>query len=307
MVSTFTPNINIEEPARGDDVGTWDTPVNNNMTLLDLTIGANTAVGLGSGNVTLSIAQYRSRVITFNSTLIQNTVITFPSTFTKDYTVVHACTGSSAFTITLMTTVSGGAVVAIPPGQGVEVYNDGTNLKFLGGGLPMVGEYVDYPGTTVPAWVSACTVPPFLNCNAGTFSAATYPALAAILGSTTVPDLRGVSRATLNQGTGRITSGISGLDGNTIFSVGGNQSLQSHTHANSLTDPGHTHTAKDFGGVGSGPFVPPSANAQVSVPATYTILSAVTGISITNASAGAGGSQNMPPTTIAGITMVRAG
>jgi hypothetical protein len=26
MASTFTPNIQLEEPARGDDVGTWDTP-----------------------------------------------------------------------------------------------------------------------------------------------------------------------------------------------------------------------------------------------------------------------------------------
>ncbi|MEH2547137.1 hypothetical protein V1283_003782 [Bradyrhizobium sp. AZCC 2262] len=28
MVSTFTPNIQLEEPARGDQVGFWHTPVN---------------------------------------------------------------------------------------------------------------------------------------------------------------------------------------------------------------------------------------------------------------------------------------
>ena len=40
MASTFTPNIQLEEPARNDDVGVWDTPVNNNMTLVDLVVGA---------------------------------------------------------------------------------------------------------------------------------------------------------------------------------------------------------------------------------------------------------------------------
>ena len=38
MASTFTPNIQLNEPARNDDVGTWDTPVNSNMTLIDLVV-----------------------------------------------------------------------------------------------------------------------------------------------------------------------------------------------------------------------------------------------------------------------------
>jgi hypothetical protein len=34
MVSTFMPNVQLEEPARGDDI--WDTPMNNNTGAIDL-------------------------------------------------------------------------------------------------------------------------------------------------------------------------------------------------------------------------------------------------------------------------------
>lgn len=308
MVSTFTPNINLEEPARGDDVGTWDTPVNNNMTLLDLTVGANTAISVGSGNVTLSTPQYRSRVLTFNSTLIQNTTITFPSTFTKDYKVLHSAFGSSAFTITLATTVSGGQVVGIPPGQAVDVYNDGTNIKFIGG-LPPVGSYLDLAVTAVPSWISASTVPPFINCDGTTFSSATYPQLAIVLGGTTLPDGRGRYRGALNQGTGRITSGTGGVDGNTILASGGIQAAtlsslnvplvpDTHQHAvtaQSIVDQGQFYQGGGgLGGVasigtgsGSDNFTTPVATighiGNVS-PTAFAIL---------------------PPTYIGGLTMIR--
>lgn len=303
MVSTFTPNINLEEPARGDDVGTWDTPVNNNMTLLDLVAGANTTIGIGSGNVTLSIAQYRSGTLTFNSTLIQNTTITFPSTFTKPYNVGHIASGSSAFTITLATTVSGGQVIAIPPGEYISVLNDGTNLKFMA--LDRVGNYWDFAGSSVPGWVGACTVPPYLPCVGGTFSSATYPQLAMFLGGTTLPDSRARARLALDAGTNRVTAGISGISGNTLFAAGGDQNLTAHNHA--ITDPGHSHAVTggidaftDLAGslVGGGAF-PAGTNA-----AAITISNHVTGITISNA--GNGASQNMQPSYVGGITMIRA-
>src|SRR5581483_5753156 len=117
MASTFTANINLEEPARGDDVGTWDTPVNNNMTLVDLVAGGQSKITLNNANVTLSAAQFQSNIITFQSTLTGSVTITFPSTFKKPYTVEHLCTGSSAFTITLQTTVAGGQAIVCPPGR----------------------------------------------------------------------------------------------------------------------------------------------------------------------------------------------
>lgn len=298
MASTFTPNIQIEEPARGDDIGTWDTPVNSNMTLIDKVVGAITTIGLNNSPVVLSAAQFQSKTVTFNSTLTGSVVITFPTSFTKSYEIQNLCTGSSAFTVTLQTTAAGGQAIALPLGEFVDVINDGANLKFKNFGR--VGSYWDYGGSSVPAWVTGCTVPPYLNCDGSTFSSATYPALAVILGSSILPDSRGRSRFALNQTTGRVTTAISGVDGNTRSASGGNENMQVHNHG--ITDPGHIHlndAQKGTNNTATGGGAFPAINA-----AAATIQAAFTGIAINNA--GAGGSQNMPPAYIGGLTLIRS-
>lgn len=214
MVSTYTPNIQLEEPARGDQVGIWDTPVNGNMTLIDSVVGGISLLTLNNSPVVLSGAQFQSRTLTFVSTLTGNVAITFPTSFVKDYIIFNLCTGSSAFTITLQTTGAGGQVVCAPPGESIQVINGGRDIIFLN--LGRIGSYWDYAGSSVPNWVSGCSIPPYLNCDATTFSSATFPVLATILGSTTLPDRRGTAGYTLNQGTGRLTAASGGLDGNTI-------------------------------------------------------------------------------------------
>lgn len=304
MASTFTPNIQLNEPARNDDVGTWDTPVNSNMTLIDLVAGGIATIPLNNSPVVLSAAQFQASTITFNSTLTGSVAITFPTSFTKPYTVGHLCTGSSAFVITLGTTATGGQVICCPPGEFIECFNDGANLKFKN--LGRIGAYWDYAGSSVPAWVSGCTVLPYLNCDGTTFSGTIYPTLAAMIG-TTLPDSRGRARFTMNQGTSRITStsvGGAGPDGNSLFSTGGDQLAQAHSH--SITDPGHNHsfnnnpvwTGQTTGNGGSG-------NAAPAGVQQTTIASNVTGISVNTALSGAG--QNMPPTYIGGLTLIRAG
>jgi hypothetical protein len=109
----------------------------------------------------------------------------------------------------------------VPFAAVTEYVNDGTNVKFANL-TPFVGQFVDYAGSGgVPGWISACTVPPFLNCDGSTFSAVTYPLLAAVLGGTTLPDYRGRAPYFLNQGTSRLTSAGAGIDGNTNFAGGG--------------------------------------------------------------------------------------
>lgn len=222
MVSTFTPNIQLEEPARGDQVGTWDTPVNGNMTLVDKVVGAITTISLNNSNVVLSSPQYQCKTIIFNSTLTGSVSITFPTSFTKSYEIHNLCTGTSAFTITLQTT-AGGTVLGAPLGEAVNIINDGSNLRYIN--LARIGSYWDYAGSSVPNWVSACSVAPYLNCDGTTFSAATFPALAVVLGSTTLPDRRGTAGYTLNQGTGRLTTAAGGLDGNTVRSLKATQTI----------------------------------------------------------------------------------
>lgn len=244
-MSTFTTALDLELIPRGADTGIWDTPTNSNWSIVDAAIGQIATISLNNSNVVLSAAQFQCRQITFNSTLTGSVTITFPSTFTKDYLIEHACTGSSAFTITLATTASGGLAICPPPGEAVECFNDGTNLKYRNFGR--IGSYMDYAGSSVPNWVSGCTIPPYLNCDGTSVSSNSYPVLFGLIGAT-LPDLRGRAPVYANQGTGRVTSS-GGLDGNTLFAGGGSQTTTlSSLHLPQLSDPGHFHTTT--GGLG---------------------------------------------------------
>lgn len=311
MASTFTPNIQLEEPARGDDVGTWDTPVNSNMTLLDLVTAGTASITLNNAPVVLSAAQFQCNTLLFGSTLTGNVTVTLPSTFNKAYKVWNTCTGSSAFTITLRTSLAAPSFICPPPGTVASMLLLGGNIVFAD--LQPVGTYLDLAASTVPNWVSASNPPPFLNCDGTTFSSATYPVLATILGGNTLPDIRGITRATLNQGTGRMTTANGGVDGNTIFARGGLDSvtltvaqMPAHSHTNTLVDNGHQHFA-EFG-------IPDLSGGTVA----YTVGSglfaiqnkvglAMTGMSIINGGIGGGLLHiNMQPTTVAGLCLIRA-
>lgn len=309
-MSTFTPNLDLELVARNADVGTWDTPTNSNWSLTDLAVGGIANITVNNSNVTLSAAQFQCRMLTFNSTLTGSITISFPSSFTKDYAVQNIATGSSAFTISMSINGSVGQSIVCPPGQTFDIFNDGTNIKFKN--LPPVGSYLDYAGASVPAWISFCTVPPYLNCDGTTFSATTYPALAAILGTTTLPDRRGTAGVTLNQGTGRVTTAGSNVDGQTRFSVGGSQFIQSHQHGVSGTtgveNAAHSHTvAIPTGNTTTGGGAFPAAGPITSQQSGTESATHAHSFSVTSDLTGSGTAQNMPPTTITGIVMIRAG
>ena len=300
-MSTFSPNIQYEEVARGGDVGTWDTPTNSNWSISDLVQGGIATIPLNNSNVILSAAQFQARNITFNSTLTGSVTITFPTSFTKNYEVQHLCTGSSAFTITLETTASGGQVIAVPPGETIDVFNDGSNLKFKN--LGRIGTMVQIYASSMPNWVTASTVNPYLPCTGATFSSATYPQLAAQLGSTTTPDLRGRTAYNVDGGAGRITGVIAG----TLGTGGGDQNAQAHSHT--VSDPGHLHSLNIGGNngleTGGGGNVNIGGTGSGGTNIALVVVTNVTGISVNSALSG--GSQNLPPLLVSGITMIRAG
>lgn len=308
MPDPTTPNKQLYQPARGADVGTWDTPVNANWGVIDNSFGGVSTIQLSNASVTLSQAQYQNAFLVFTSTvaggLAANVTITMPN-IGSFYTVQNLTTNTSAFNVTLATTVLGGQQIALPWGEAVEIFTDGTNVKFVG--LGRVGEYWDYAGSSVPSWVTACTVPPYLNCDGTAFSSATYPVLATILGGTTLPDSRGSYRATLNQGTARITSGTStgGVDGNTLLSRGGSQTVTLSSRNMPpipLTDPGHQHDLTESitnlaAGSGAGLQYQSSIGRKTAIATT----------GITGGSTSPTNFSVLPPTYVGGITMVRAG
>jgi len=114
-----------------------------------------------------------------------------------------------------------------------------------------------------------------------------------------VPDLRGRAMFGRDDMGGsaatRVSSAGSGIAGQTLGAVGGDQLLHQHSH--SVTDPGHQHGYS----YGSGT----SGNQYVSLlnnfTSTNTVNTAVTGISLGNSGAGSG--QNMPPAIICDVWM----
>lgn len=298
----FTTNKGLGLPTVGGDTGVWGPPLNNNSSVLDASLGGSVTIPVSSvsGALTLLSSNYNNIFLSFTGAITQNTAITLPAVGSI-YVIQNLTTNTSAFRITLLTTAAGGQVIGIPPYEQTEIMTDGSNVKFRG--LPHVGSYWDYGGSSVPSWVAACTVPPWLNCDGTAFSSVTYPYLAVILGGTTLPDARGRVRAALNQGTNRVTSGVSGVNGDAILSGGGDQNMQVHSHGNFLSDPGHAHTVP--GPSGNGVNVGPTTGYIQGAGSLGTTTNG-TGISLTNVNAGTGTGANVQPTYIGGLTLIRA-
>lgn len=300
----FTTARGLYQVANSSYVGTWDAPENSNWGVVDGALGQITTVQLNNTPVTLTAGQVQSFQIIFSSSaapggnLAGNVVITFPlvspssTTLTGPYVIQNLCGNSSLFTVTLQTTVAGGQVVACKPGEPFDVINDGANFKFKNMGH--VGSYWDYAGSSVPNWVTACTVPPYLNCDGTSFSSATYPSLASIIG-TVLPDSKGRIRMTLDQSAGRVSSAVSGVPSNTLLGGGGDQNSQLHTH----TDSGHTHNISID--------INPAKVGSGAVTDGTKVTSVPTSVGFANIqNYGTGTAQNMPPVLVSGITMIRS-
>lgn len=161
------------------------------------------------------------------------------------------------------------------------------------------GAILEFAGATAPAG--------YLLCAGQLVSRTTYAALFDAIGiafgagdgSTTfgVPDRRGrVGLGKDNMGgtpANRVTSAVSGVSASTLGAVGGDQRLHAHSH--SVTDPGHFHDV--FGGFASNVGASTAAMQEgVGQGGGGGIQTATTGISINTA--GAGGSQNIPPVLV---------
>lgn len=176
-----------------------------------------------------------------------------------------------------------------------------------------LGSVLDYTGSTAPN--SA-----FVLAYGQAISRMSYAAYFALVGTTygagdgsttfNIPDLRG--RVCAGKGdmggvdAGRITPGYFGSNGAALGAVGGSEShilttaqLASHSHANTLIDPGHVHggVPQAVGAGGGGGFS--------TVNGTTSTSSATTGITITNASTGSGSPHNNVQPTIILSKIVR--
>jgi microcystin-dependent protein len=187
----------------------------------------------------------------------------------------------------------------VPLGNIINAEFDGTQFQVIN---PIsyqepTGIIKIYGGSTAPSG--------YLLCFGQLVSRTTFANLFAVIGTsfgigdgaTTfgIPDLRGnVPAGVDNMGgtpANRITTAIAGFDGTVLGNSGGTQSMQSHTHV--ATDSGHTHLLDGNSGAGGAASVN-QVNGNASVT---TSTSTHTGFAvITNATTGAGNSQNVQPT-----------
>lgn len=298
-----TSNRGYEVPVTGTEVDTWGDVINANMDLIDNNIGGVATVALTNVNVTLTANQYACGTIRFTGTLTGNVIITFPSV-SGWWVIDNRTTGN--FYVQL--TCGAGNKIATQQGTLTDICTDGSAVSFRN--LGKIGEYWDYAGSAVPNWVTACTVPPYLLCDGSTFSAVTYPHLNTILGGTTLPDSRNRVRIPLGGGTGRITTAGCGIDGTVRFAAGGSQThtltedeLAEHDHAQTAQQPTFTYNRQ---GVQSGSGIDPVTNIAGS-GASNSVTTAADATPGNTGNAGGGEPHNnVQPTYIGGITMIRA-
>lgn len=202
----------------------------------------------------------------------------------------------------------------------VALYNSSDAAFYLRGffGNPYsipIGGVLPYVGTSAP---NSSFVLPYGQA----VSRTTYSSAFSLMGTTfgsgdgsttfNVPDLRGRVIAGLDNMGGsaasRLTSSYFGATATNLGATGGSEShtlttaqLASHSHANTLNDPGHTHShnanAQAASTTGGGGFTIANYSAA-------TINAATTGITINNASAGSGNAHNnTQPTMVLGLIL----
>jgi microcystin-dependent protein len=314
MADPVTVNRSLAIPSTGSDVGSWGTVLNGNLNLIDTLFGAVTSISTNGGSITLTPAQLACGTISVSGALSAGAGLIFPAV-QGWWSIENMTTGNF-----LLSAQSGAAseIIFIPQGEIIDVQINVNVARYRN--LGRIGTYWDYASVSVPGWVTGCTKPPYLLCDGSGFSAATYPVLTSIIGTNITPDLRGRSRAMLNLGTNRITA-VTGFNGDALFFGGGSQTstlvtanLPQHTHSGTTggDSPDHGHTLPSYATV-SGQFAPGTGGAaQTAGQIAAGQLTGGANVRHAHAFTTDGGTGSntafsiMQPTTISGITLIRA-
>jgi microcystin-dependent protein len=316
MVDTATNSFSFPVMTTGSDSGAWGDNITNKLiNPLDDILGGTQPITMSpTGDTPLSLTQWKHKAFVLTGTLLANVTLTLPLSINAsgglpsvsgEFIVVNNCTGN--FSVTVKSSVASTSSVTVPQAAVALLWCDVSGFVFYASGANGIpfGAVMDFAGPNAPAG--------WLLCFGGSFLRAQFPGLFNTIGTTygaadgahfNVPDYRGQVIAGLDNMGGsaanRVTSAGCGINGAALGAAGGDQLLQSHSHANSLNDPGHLHglspapLAGPFVGSNAGPWANGGTNQPVSQTQTAT-----TGISISNAAAGSGGSQNMQPTRMA--------
>jgi hypothetical protein len=126
MVSTFSTNKGIESPGHGDQVDSWDSPVNKNWAIIDKAMGGQTTLNVTglSGNVTLTLAQYQSPYIAIIGTLSADVTYVIPAGVGGLWVIANTSTGTFVLTIA---SGGGGASTILRANVRTQILSDGVS------------------------------------------------------------------------------------------------------------------------------------------------------------------------------------
>lgn len=311
-------------PNTGDLVGTWSTgALNPNFEAID-GYQAGVAAISASGAITLTSpsgftatpsagpTQSQNALIRLSGALTGNVTVTFP--LPGYYIIENLCTNNNSYYVQLLSSGAGNAIGAVP-GKKCHVFNDGTNMDYVN--MPDPGTAYDLHGaTTLPLWMTACTMAPYLIKDGSQYTTTSYPALFALLGyqfggsgsNFNVPDERARMRLAYDpNGTGRVNSTV---NASTMGSAGGAQALNAASQIPAVTPTfsGTTHTWNSNQGN-----ILQSINAQVSGGSSASYAASGSGnISVTVTPSGtistigsSSPTQALPPTIVSFLPLIK--
>jgi microcystin-dependent protein len=284
MAESFTPNLGLTQIGTGDLVNAWGPVESTNKGIVDNAVAGMISINLpaqtGYPIVALSFTQGSStqqlpnRRIVFTGALAANTTVLFPQGRNFDFDVENSTTGAFSLTLGVNNNSGGilGAAVAVPQGQTMALYSDGTNIvpdgNAVGGNLTVNGNLtptgtvnagtdvqvngvsVQLPsGIMLPFAGPTSAVPTgWLYCDGSAVSRTTYATLFGVIGTTfgsgdgsttfNLPDTRGRVVAGNDSATGRLNA--SGQFTNASPGATGGEAA--HTLAVGEM-PSHAHTA----------------------------------------------------------------
>jgi hypothetical protein len=125
MTSTFSTNKNLELPANGDYVNTWNIPVNGDMSIIDAALGGTTSLNASSGSVTLTATQYQKMILNVTGSIAANVTYTIPSGVGGQWVVKNLTTGGYSVVVA---SAGGGSSSTVANNTVVTVVSDGTNI-----------------------------------------------------------------------------------------------------------------------------------------------------------------------------------
>lgn len=148
MASSFSVNKGLEEPASGDYVNAWATPVNANWTAIDAALGGTTSIsvtGISAPTTTLTLTQYRPPNIEFTGTLAANLNYQIPTGVGGVWSISNATTGA----FNLVFSIASGNSLTLAVGRTLVISN-GVTVS-VAGAQPLTSQLIGqtiYPQTS---------------------------------------------------------------------------------------------------------------------------------------------------------------